>query len=61
MILFTLGGLAPFGNQLVDQRRTWFYMLPHKLLGALDAPLQSRDSQFVVFDAQHDFISSVDA
>jgi hypothetical protein len=58
-MVFTFHGLPAFGNQLVHQRGAWFYMLPDKTLGSLDAPLKGRDAQFVVFNPQHDLITDL--
>src|SRR5579862_9882973 len=60
-ILLTLGGLAPFGNELVHQRSTRLHVPPDQLLGAFDATLQSGDSQLIVFNPQDNFIARIDA
>jgi hypothetical protein len=60
-ILLTLRRPAAVCDQFVNQRRTWFHMLPHKALSALDTLFESQDAQFVIFDAQHDFIAKFDA
>src|SRR6266481_162436 len=49
-ILFISGGLAPFCNQLIDQRRAWLHMPTDKALRSLDAPFQRGDPQLVIFD-----------
>jgi hypothetical protein len=54
-----LGRLAPFGNQLVNDRLAWPDMLPHQPLSSLDALFQRGDSQFVAFHPQHHFIADV--
>src|ERR1035437_4046922 len=60
-ILFILGCLAAFGEQLIDQRHAGFYILPGAALGPLNAPLLGRDSQLIVLDPQHNFISNLNA
>jgi hypothetical protein len=60
-ILLTLRGLPPFGDQFLNQRGTRFYMPPDEALSSLDALFQSHDAQFVIFDAQDNFIANVDA
>ena len=52
---------APFGKDLVDQRRAGFYILSRAALGPLNATLLGRDSQFTVLDPQNDFISNLNA
>jgi hypothetical protein len=60
-ILFISGRLAPFCNQLIDQRRTWFNVLADEPLRSLDAAFQRGDPQLVIFDPQNDFIPDIDA
>jgi hypothetical protein len=52
--------LAAFCNQLIGQGRSWFDMFPDKPLRPGQAAFQRRDPQFIILDAQHDFISYVD-
>src|SRR5215470_13451554 len=60
-ILFIPGRLAPFGDQLIYQRRTWFHVLADKFLRSLKAAFQRGDPQLVILDPQHDFIPHIDA
>jgi len=48
------------GNQFVNQRGTWLYVLADKTLGPLQAPPQRCDTQFVVYDSQDHFVSYAD-
>src|ERR1700687_5025365 len=60
-ILFIFGGLAAFRKQFAAQRRSGFYILPSAALCPLNAALLGGDSQFVVLDSQHNFISHLNA
>jgi hypothetical protein len=42
-IIFTLGGLAAFREQLIDQRGAALYVLPRTALRLLDPALLGRD------------------
>jgi hypothetical protein len=52
---------VPLGNQFVNQRGSWLYVLADQALGPLQATPQSCDTQFVVYDSQDHFVSYVDA
>src|SRR5271165_1746976 len=60
-ILFMLGCLAAFGEQFINQRRAGVYIMPGAPLRPLNTALLRRDSQFVVVDPEHNFISSLNA
>src|SRR6266403_584013 len=60
-ILLTLGGLAAFRNEFVNQRPAGFYISPDTLLGSLKTAFQGCNPQFVVFDPQNDFVPDIDA
>ena len=59
--LFAPGGFTALGEQFMDQRGARLQVLAGALLRALDAPLLGGDAEFVVFNAEHDFVADLDA
>jgi len=59
-ILLTPGRLAAFGEQFVHQGCATFQVAAGTLTGALDAALLSSNAQFVVLQAEDDFVTDID-
>src|ERR1039458_5602782 len=60
-ILLTLGRLAPFSDQLIDERDSGLDVLSYMPLRPLDAAFHGRDPQFVLFNAQDNLVTWIDA
>src|SRR5450631_585318 len=60
-ILLTLGRLAPFSDQLIDERDSGLDVLSYMPLCPLDATFHGGDPQFVLFQAQDNLVTWFDA
>src|SRR5262249_60155805 len=60
-ILLTPRLFPAFGNQFIDERCARSHVFSHQLLRCLNAALQGDNSQSIVFQAQQNLISCVNA
>src|SRR5271165_200583 len=60
-ILLTFGSLSPLCDQFVHQRHAGLQIFAGAFLSAFYASFHSRDAEFVVFHAQDDCVTGMDA